>query len=430
MADVTAEQGAAEKQAFPRTFYYANGIELLERLAHYGVYVGLALYLSNVVKMSDVQVGWVLGNFRFVGSMAPIPCGSIADRIGFKRSLMIAFVGYTTGYSCLLLFPAKLPVILSLALIAVSGGFLKPVITGTVVRTSPPGREAEGFGIFYRMVNSGSVVGKTLAYLVRSFVALRLVAATSIVASLGALGLAIFAYTEPEDAAAKAKAPSLGVVLRGYGTALRNIRFAAFLVVFAGFYFMAEQFYFTFPQYVTRHIDKKAPLEIITLINPALIAIFQGGVTRVVKRLAPVTAMTLGVCIGACSMLVMGSFQTLVGACLSGAIFAFAEMTFSHRFYTHIASFAPKGKAGMYMGLAFVPFAIGAWIGGQASGYLVAKYLPKEGARDPFAIWSIYAGLGLVCAFAMFVYGVLTRDKTPKGRTAEAVLPSERSDEV
>jgi len=79
----------------------------------------------------------------------------------------------------------------------------------------------------------------------------------------------------------------------------------------------------------------------------------------------------------------------------------------------------------MYMGLAFVPFAIGAWIGGQASGFLVAKYLPKEGARDPFAIWSIYAALGLACAFAMFVYGQMT-----KGRTAEAVLPSETSDDV
>jgi dipeptide/tripeptide permease len=316
--------------------------------------------------------------------------------------------------------------------IAVSGGFLKPVITGTVVRTSPPGREAEGFGIFYRMVNSGSVVGKTLAYLVRSFVALRLVAATSVVASLAALGLAVFAYTEPQDAAgvAKAKPPSLGVVLRGYGTALRNLRFAAFLVVFAGFYFMSEQFYFTFPQYVTRHIDKKAPLEIITLINPALIAIFQGFVTNAVRRLQAVTAMTLGVVIASCSMLVMGSFQSLAGACVSGAIFAFAEMTFSHRFYTHIASFAPKGKAGMYMGLAFVPFAIGAWIGGQASGFLVAKYLPKEGPRDPFAIWSIYAALGLGCAFLMFVYGLITRERTQKGKTAEAVLPSERSDEV
>ena len=411
MGDLTTPPADGSKQPFPRTFYYANGIELLERLAHYGVYIGLALYLSNVVNMSDVQVGWVLGNFRFLGSMAPIPCGSIADRIGFKRSLIVAFVGYSIGYLCLLAFPQKLAVILSLALIALSGGFLKPVITGTVVRTSPPGREAEGFGIFYRMVNSGSVVGKTFAYLVRRFIAIRFVAATSVVASLAALGLAIFAYTEPEDAASKTKPPGLAVVLRGYGTALRNLRFAAFLVVFAGFYFMSEQFYFTFPQYVTRHIDKKAPLEIITLINPALIAIFQGVVTRAVSRLRAVTAMTLGVCIASCSMLVMGSFQTLVGACFSGAIFAFAEMTFSHRFYQHIASFAPKGKAGMYMGLAFVPFAIGAWVGGQASGHLVAKYLPKEGARDPFAIWSIYAGLGLACAFAMLVYGVVTRER-------------------
>jgi dipeptide/tripeptide permease len=408
MADVITTE-SAPKQPFPRTFYYANVIELLERLAHYGVYVGLALYLSNVVKFTDPEVGIVLGNFRFVGSMAPIPCGAIADRITFKRSLIIAFIGYAVGYSCLLAFPSKVPVILSLALVAVSGGFLKPVISGTVVRTSPPGREAEGFGIFYRMVNSGSVVGKSLAYLVRRFVALRLVAATSIVASLGALALAIFAYTEPADASDKTKGPGLQVVLRGYATALRNLRFASFLVVFAGFYFMAEQFYFTFPQYVTRHIDPKAPLEIITLINPALIAICQGFMTNAVKRLKPVTAMTLGVVIGSISMLVMGSFQSLAGACLSGAIFAFAEMTFSHRFYAHIASFAPKGKAGMYMGLAFVPFAIGAWIGGQASGFLVAKYLPKVGERNPFAIWSIYAALGLVCAMARAVYGWATK---------------------
>jgi proton-dependent oligopeptide transporter, POT family len=111
-------------------------------------------------------------------------------------------------------------------------------------------------------------------------------------------------------------------------------------------------------------------------------------------------------------MLVMGAFPTLVGACISAAIFAFAEMTFSHRFYAHMASFAPKGKAGMYMGLAFVPFAIGAWIGGQASGFLVAKYIPKEGPRDPIMAWSTYAALGLVCAAMMFIYGMVTSKKS------------------
>lgn len=409
MSEMQAEPAPAPSDGkFPPTFYYANAIELFERLAHYGLYVGLSLYLSTVVKFTDVEVGLLLGNYRFLGSMAPIVCGAIADRITFKRSLVVAFVGYATAYGCLLAIPGKLPAILSLALAAVSGGFMKPVITGTVVRTSPPGRQTEGFAVFYRMINTGSVVGKLLAYLVRRLVALRFVAATSVVASLVALGIAAFAYEEPKDGAA-AKGPGLQEVLRGYWEALRNLRFAAFLVIFAGFYFMSEQFYMTFPKYVTRHIDEKAPLELIMLINPAAIAIGQGVVTRVLKNVDPVKVMALGVLIGASSMLVMGAMPTLVGACLSGAIFALAEMTFSPRFYDYIASFAPKGKVGMYMGLAFVPFAIGAWVGGYASGNLITRYLPAQGERNPLAIWSIYAGLGLCCAVAMVIYGWATK---------------------
>ena len=414
-----AKPAAPEK--FPPTFYYANAIELFERMAHYGFYIGLALYLSTVVGMSDIEVGMTLGNFRFVGSLAPIPCGAIADRISFKRSLMIAFAGYATAYATVLLVPQKGFVIAALMLAAVSGGFMKPVITGTVIRTSPPGRQTDGFAVFYRMVNGGSVVGKTIAYFVRWLVGIRFVATTSVIASLASLGIAAFLYKEPTDTAAKTdgstdtpdpakkpKSPAFGEVLRGYRDALKNPRFTAFLLIFAGYYFMIEQFYMTFPQYMTRHIDKNAPLEIITLINPATIAIGQGVVTGIMKRFSPVTTMILGVLIGSLSMLTMGLLPTIAGACLSGAIFALAEMTFSPRFYDFIGSFAPKGKAGMYMGLAFVPSAIGAWIGGQVSGPLIKEYLPKEGPRNPLLIWSIYAGLGLVCAAGMLVYRQMT----------------------
>ena len=305
-------------------------------------------------------------------------------------------------------FPTRYPVIGSLFLCAFAGGFMKPVITGTVVRTSPPGRRDEGFGIFYRMINAGSVIGKTLAYIVRRLVAIRFVAGTSVIASLAALGIALFAYKEPEDATEEAK-PSLGEVLRGYLDALVNVRFTISLVVFAGFYFMAEQFYMTFPKYVTRHIDKGAPLEIITLINPACIALFQGFVIKAFKKVDPFWTMAIGCGIGAVAMLVMGAIPTLLGACLSGAIFAFAEMTFSPRFYDSIAAFAPKGKAGLFMGLAFVPAAIGAWIGGQASGRLIATYLPADGPRAPFTIWSTYAALGAGCALLIAVYGLATK---------------------
>jgi proton-dependent oligopeptide transporter, POT family len=408
MAEARSHEGAREK--FPQTFYYANAIELFERLAHYGMYIGLSLYLTNVVGFGDVAVGALLGNFRLIGSLAPIPCGAIADRITFRRSLIVAFCLYATGYTGLFAFPSKVLAPIALVFMAVGGGFMKPVISGTVVRTAPEGRQTEGFAIFYRMINAGSVVGKSLAYLVRSLVGLRYVMINSVVASLVALGLAVFGYREPTRGGSKKE--SLGVSLAGYGTALKNARFTTFLLIFSGFYFMAEQFYMTFPKYVTRHIDPKAPLEIITLINPALIALFQGIVTGICRRFQAVTTMVLGVLIGAISMLVMGVVPGIVGACISGAIFAFAEMTFSPRFYDYIASFAPQGKAGMYMGLAFVPSAIGAWVAGQASGGLIAKYLPEQGDRAPLVIWSIYAGLGLVCALGMLVYRSVISEKT------------------
>jgi proton-dependent oligopeptide transporter, POT family len=402
---------SATPDKFPPTFYYANTIELFERLAHYGLYIGLAIYLRKIVGMSDIEVGFTLGNFRFVGSLAPIPCGAIADKISFKRSLQIAFVGYACAYGTLLFFPKKAFVVAALMLAGVSGGFLKPVIMGTVVRTSPPGRQTEGFAVFYRMVNAGSVVGKILAYIVRLLVSIRFVAATSVVASLVSLSLASFLYKEPTDTV-KEKKPAFGDLMRGYGTALKDVRFTAFLLIVSGYYFMIEQFYMTFPQYMTRHIDEKAPLEIITLINPALIAIAGGLITRtsakLLKRFAPIWTNVVGVLLGSLSMLAMGAFPSLAGACLSAAIFAVAEMTFTPKFYDQLGSLAPKGKAGMYMGLAFVPSAIGAWIGGQVSGPLIKAYLPEHGPRNPFVIWSIYAGFGVLCAMAMAIFAKLT----------------------
>ncbi|MDB4944221.1 MAG: putative permease [Labilithrix sp.] len=413
MSAAEVEDGAA-KAPFPKTFYFANAMELCERLAHYGFYIGLSLFLSNVVKMGDVEVGVILGNWRLVASLAPIPCGAIADRITFKRSLILAFSLYAIAYVALMSFPVRAVVVPALFLAAIAGGFMKPVILGTVVRTSPPGRQEEGFGVFYRMINSGSVIGKTLAYGVRRVVAVRFVAGTSVIASLIALAIAIFGYEEPKDDAPPA--PPLKETLKGYGMALSDLRFAAFLLVFAGFWFMAEQFYMTFPKYVTRHIDEKAPLEIITLVNPACIALFQGRVTRIIKRFDPMRTMAFGVVIGSLSMLVMGAVPSLIGAVLSGALFALAEMTFSPRFYDQIASFAPKGKAGMYMGLAFVPAAIGALVGGLVSGPMIARYMPAHGPRNPLAIWSIYAGLGLTCAVLMLVYSLATR--RPRGEAA------------
>lgn len=413
-----APAAAGTPVPFPRNFYVANAIELFERLAFYGAYVVLSMYLTTVVGLSDVTAGDVMALYALF-RLGPILGGILADRIGFKVALVVSLVLYAAGYGVLFVARDVLAAQASIVLIGLAGALFKPIITGTVVRTSPPGRQTEGFAIFYRIVNAGSVVGKTLTYFVRTLVSLRLVVVNAVIASLVAVGLAALVFSEPAAAAAAsgepAKKPGVMEVLRGVFGALREWRFTGALLILSGFYFMSEQFYQTFPKYVTRVVDPDAPLEWVTLVNPLMIALFQGQVTGRSKSLLPLSAMVAAMFVASASMFLMGAWPGLVGACVSFGVFAFAEMIFAPRFYDYVARFAPKGQEATFMGLTVLPVALGGMVGGVVSGRLIARYLPEGGPHDPFTIWTIYAASGLVCALLMFGFHRLATRRAVAG---------------
>ena len=57
--------------------------------------------------------------------------------------------------------------LLGLALVVLGGAFVKPVITGTVAKTSDDANRARAFSIFYMVVNIGSFTGKTIVAPIR-----------------------------------------------------------------------------------------------------------------------------------------------------------------------------------------------------------------------------------------------------------------------
>ncbi|HQP23468.1 MAG TPA: MFS transporter, partial [Bacteroidales bacterium] len=143
---------------FTRAFWVANSVELLERLAYYGVFIVITLYLSNVWGFSDIEAGLISGVFSASLYFLPTFVGAYADRIGFRRSIILAFALLTLGYFGLGLLPTLLesaglvsygdatvfnglpesPLRWSIApvmiLIVIGGAFIKAVISGTVAR--------------------------------------------------------------------------------------------------------------------------------------------------------------------------------------------------------------------------------------------------------------------------------------------------------
>src|SRR5210317_1312098 len=95
-------------KGFTRAFWTANIVELLERAAYYGVFIVITLYLSRILGFTDVEAGLISGVFSGGLYFLPTFTGALADKIGFKSSLIIAFPLLTIGYFGLAALPTAL----------------------------------------------------------------------------------------------------------------------------------------------------------------------------------------------------------------------------------------------------------------------------------------------------------------------------------
>ena len=151
-------------RSFPRTFWVANTMELFERWAYYGMFTVLSVYLTDPVSegglgFTQQQRGAMQGIVTAILYFLPILGGALADRFGFRKVLLAAFVTLASGYFAMGQFHAYAPVFIAFLVVAVGGALFKPIIVGTVSKTAAKGTETLGFGIFYMIVNIGGFLG-------------------------------------------------------------------------------------------------------------------------------------------------------------------------------------------------------------------------------------------------------------------------------
>jgi MFS family permease len=99
----------------------------------------------------------------------------------------------------------------------------------------------------------------------------------------------------------------------------------------------------------------------------------------------------------------MSAIPTLGGAIAAMMIFALGESIQAPRFYEYVARLAPQEQLGTYMGFAFLPIAIGTFIAGWTSGYLVEKFVEGANPNAP-KMWLIIGACGVVTTILLLLY--------------------------
>lgn len=92
-----------EKIKFSKAFWVANTVELFERAAYYGVFIVITLYLSRILGFNDIQAASIAGIFSACLYLLPTFAGALADKIGFRNSMLLAFTLLTCDWRFTLL---------------------------------------------------------------------------------------------------------------------------------------------------------------------------------------------------------------------------------------------------------------------------------------------------------------------------------------
>jgi len=420
-------------RSFPRVFWTANTMELFERAAYYGMNSVLAVYLSDEVSkgglgFSETSVGFLQSIVYALTYVVPILGGALADRYGYRRMLLFAFSLLATGYFVAGHVTAYGVIFAALALMATGAGLFKPVISGTIARSTNESNAGLGFGVYYWMINLGAFASPLVVSWLKGFQWSYVFTASSAYCALMILP-ALFVYRDPPR---PQSTKTLGEVLSGAALVLGDARFMLMILVYSCFWILYFQNFGSVLWYLRDFIDATPvddlfakigiPLEFdaehVTVVNAGTIILLQMLVSRIVRDIKPLPTMVVGIAFGGLGFLCLALTSSIWGFLLGIAVFSIGEMTAHPKYYSYIGLVAPSDKKAVYMGYAFLYGVIGSLVGSSVGGALYARFLKPLVGQDPGVMprnfWLLFAILGVVASIGMILYNRWFAADTPR----------------
>jgi proton-dependent oligopeptide transporter, POT family len=410
------------RTGFERPFWVANISEIFERLSYYAVFAALARYLHEALQFPTDQAASLSGLFGGAVWVMAIVGGALADRIGFRRALSLAYFILTCSYFLVgsiaapwleplrRVIPIGWMVGIVLFLPALGVALVKPSVVGTTARASKESVRSIGYSIYYTLVNIGSFLGPFLAGWIHSRMRVENVfrlAALSVF--LMFIGVLIF-FKEPRRVDGEQQTSSLGQVGRNLLTVLGNWRFVLFLAIFSGYWIVFWQQYLSLPIFIHDYVDPKANTEMILIADPIIVITLTVAVNTLTRRISSFGAITLGTLITGVGWIVFGAHPAVWTAVAALVIVALGEITQQPRYYEYISRLAPAGQQGTYMGFAFLPIGIGSLVGGRFAGWLLHHY--GEVQHRPERVWWAITAVGVATAALLWIYDLFVMKKS------------------
>ncbi|MFH1687910.1 MAG: MFS transporter [bacterium] len=468
-AEAASREGLwSQLRSMSRPFWMVNVMEMLERLAYYGVRVVIPIYIAQAdeiggLHFSQSDKGIIFFWWAIFQSMTPMVSGGFADRYGYKKTIAASVFIKVLGYLLMATQTTFWPFLIGCCTLALGTAIFKPGVQGTMCQTLTKKNSSVGWGTFYQLVNIGGFLGPPLAHFLYGISWPAVFYGCAGIVSLNLLML--LTYKDPP-----AGGDQTGNFIKVLWITIKkifNVRLLLFIAIMSGFWLMFMQLFDMLPNFIVDWVDSSQLVRDLNLpewmlqansprapqlaqewminINPGLIVLAVIFVSYLVSRMRRVHSIFIGITIASAGLILSG-FTTSGYICLAGIlVFSVGEMLSSPKMNEYLGVIAPDGEKGLYMGYANIPqgigWAVGSWYAGSvydrlgdkanlAIDYLSRNYNLSDVARpeamnklvevsglthqqvtnilwteyDPYRLWYRFAAIGIGSAVAMLFY--------------------------
>ena len=406
------------RTGFDRPFWVANISELFERLSYYAAFASLPRYLHESLNFGVEQASSLAGLFGGLVWFLAAFGGALADRMGFRRALSLAYLILASSYFLLgsigspWLAPVRnaIPLVALVTFIlmlpALGIALVKPAVVGTTARASKENVRSIGYSIYYTVVNIGGAAGPFLAGWVHQHLSVERVFGMAALSVFVMFFAVLILFKEPRRLD-ETQTESLGQVARNFLTVTSTWRFMLFLIIFSGYYVAFWQQFIILPLYIHEYVNPSANTEMLLMCDSLTVIALQMAVSIFTQKLPSFRGITLGTLISGLAWILLILHPSVTMAVATLIVVAIGEITQQPRYYEYISRLAPSGQQGTYMGFAFLPIGIGSLVGGWFGGFLIHHF--GEVLHQPGLIWWPVSGVGVATASLLWIYDRLVR---------------------
>ena len=398
-------------------FWVVGGMEMIERLAYYGVRAVATIYATRPATQGGLGVtmatfGWLLLSWNMVQSVVPIFTGGLSDRYGYKETIFASTIMKCMGYLFMAWFPTYWGFFGGAMLLATGTAIFKPGIQGTLIKSTNRQNSSMAWGVFYQTVNIGGWIGPLIALQMRHM-SWHYVFYTN-AAFICLNFLLLITYREPgknerlarQQRIRQGKEKQRNLVIESL-MELRKPHLLVYLLIFSVWWFMFPMLWDVLPKYVDDWVDtsrlvtflfgadgtqsglwhfllgmsmdgRSIEPEGIVNINAGMIMLTCFLFAALSSKMRATTSMVVGTVLVTVALCLFGLYSLVWVAILAMIIFSIGEMLASPKFSEFLGNIAPPDKKAMWIGFSQAPILIGWTIEGKVGSQLYHMFSSKD----------------------------------------------------